>query len=258
MDHSHEPSEHESEEAGTFTLGATAVGCALGASMLAALPALLRAQTSERSGLFTVWLSLSAVALLPCLSFVLMFRAARAEFARNSADRTLRLGTLCLTLATTTALNVLCGAFLQKTTHHVGLAGATFGVFAVVALGFSYLVARRIREYASPRHQTAQRAYSVFGVLSLCFIIALCFLRLGRSAPIAQASALLDAFMLMTLSFLLSRDALRSFRPLRWVGPPMAFATLAIGALTLRAVATLEYAPLHSHVVQWVLGRLSS
>jgi hypothetical protein len=249
-----DPEEHEEQRASTFTLAATAVGCGLGASMLSALPALLRTQAGERSGLFTTWLALSAVALLPSLALVLMFRAVRAEFARALAERTLRVGTLCLTLATTTALNVLFGVFLRKTTHHVGLAGTTFGVFTVAALLFSYLVARRIREYAAPRSETVQRVYSVFGVLSLCFMVALCFLRLGRAAPVAQASAMLDAFILLALSFLLSQDTLKGFRPLRWVGPPLAFATLAIGALTVRLVATLESAPLHSHVVQWVLG----
>jgi hypothetical protein len=244
----------EGESHSTLTLVSTAVACGLLASLMLAAPALIRARASvdPSHSFLNAWLALSAVGLLPATLLIGVFRALRRDTWFGARHRFLRIGSWCLTLALATAMNVLVGALLRKTTHHVGLAGATYGVTSGVSLLFAILASHRLRVYFATVSEQSQRIYALACVIALSGMAALCFLRmsrsLGDSLPEAIGSAILDAATLLVLAVLGSQASLSGMRLLKLVGPPLALVTLGIGlwiGFRTGNRSVFDHAPLH-------------
>ena len=112
---------------------------------LASVPAALR--TASAGGGFFAALVVGMGVLLPVvLVALLLTRAAGRGFRQlvgTEPRRPVVLG-LALWVALATPLLVGLGAFLKATTHHRGLAGATFGVLALAVVAGAALIAQRL------------------------------------------------------------------------------------------------------------------
>ncbi|MFT3768771.1 MAG: sulfatase-like hydrolase/transferase [Minicystis sp.] len=118
---------------------------ALGVVALASVPSALR--TASAGGGFFGGLFVSMGVLLPLvLAALLLSRAAGRGFRQllgNDSPRRAVLG-LALWIGIATPLLVGLGAVLKSTTHHKGLAGATFGVLALAVVVAAAVIAQRM------------------------------------------------------------------------------------------------------------------
>jgi hypothetical protein len=244
------------------TVIATALACGLAVSLAAAGPAILRARSAGLShGLLQSWMMIAAIGLIPATILVCAFRSLRTDKVLTSAEGPLRIGSWCLTLSLTMSLNVLLGAALRKSAHHMGLAGATYAVTGAVFFLFSMLAARRLRKYFARASESAQKNYALACAVALSITVALCFLRISRAEglPLTYGAGLMDAVVLLTLAFVAAQAKLRTARILTLIGPPFAALTLGIGLWTLRPALTgaadsaaLNHAPLHAYLTNAV------
>ncbi len=143
----HEPNPDAAGEAGWMNRLGDACLRALGVVALASVPTALR--TSAAGGGFLEGFLVGKGVLLPVvLVALLLSRAAGRGFRQlvgAASPRPAILG-VALWLGIATPLLVGLGGFLKATTHHRGLAGATFGVLALGALGGAAVVAARLVE----------------------------------------------------------------------------------------------------------------
>jgi arylsulfatase A-like enzyme len=118
---------------------------ALAVVVLAAVPAALR--TSVAGGGFGEALLVASGVLLPVVAFALLLSRAAGRGFRQlvgaAPPRPAVLG-VALWVALATPFLVVLGAGLKATTHHRGLGGATYGVFALVVAAAAALVAERL------------------------------------------------------------------------------------------------------------------
>jgi hypothetical protein len=256
----HDDEDSDESSASLVTVVATALACGLAVSLAAAAPAILRARSAGVSqGLVQSWVVMAALGLIPATLLVCAFRALRTDKVLTSAEGPLRIGSWCLTLGLTLSLNVMLGAVLRKSTHHMGLAGATYAVTGAVFFLFSMLAARRLRKYFARTSESAQRSYALTCAVALSITVALCFVRISRaeSLSITYGAGLTDAVIVLALAFFAAQTKLRTARILTLIGPPLAALTIGIGLWTTRpslagnAEATstaLGHAPLHAYL----------
>ncbi|APR80517.1 Sulfatase [Minicystis rosea] len=132
-------------DAGWITRLGEACLRALGVVALASIPSALRT-AGAGGGLFGGLFAGMGVLLPLVLAALLLARAAGRGFRQllgTESPRRAVLG-LALWIGLATPLLVGLGAVLKATTHHKGLAGATFGVFALVVVIAAAVVARRL------------------------------------------------------------------------------------------------------------------
>jgi hypothetical protein len=240
---------------------ASALGTATLAALVASVPAALRLApvAGPPAGPLGPWLVLSAASLPPLWLAVLLLRGARRGLADLAGERALELALgAALWLAVSADALTLLGAALRATTHHHGLAGATFGVFGLAVLvGLAALVARLVALAASwPRAVGAlvlgaglAVALAGLGVLAL---------RAGRAGGAGAVNLLVDTACYAVAAALASSAALAR-RPVAFVGPPVALMLLAAGLsrplAAVLASAVEGNAPLLAPVVR-LLGQL--
>jgi hypothetical protein len=252
--------EEESEQvSGNASQFATALGCSVVASSLAALPAVLRVRPAfhESQAGFSLWITLAAITLIPALALIVGFRSVRADLKHLRSQPEVLLGTAGLGLGLFTSMNVLLGAALRKATHHAGLAGATYAVLSLFGLVGAVLAALRLHAFACQRGPAALRALSIVGMVLLGTTVAFAFVKLGRgvgtSVSTGVSAALLDCVLLVGAAFLLSQRALIHARVLKLVGPPLAVVALAICAMSVRTQPLQSGAPVHSFLRDLIL-----
>jgi hypothetical protein len=224
-------------------------------ALLAALPAALRL-TAAGFGFVESWFAVAALTSVP---MGLLLAAAR--MARRSLDavvlrrRPLLIG-LVLWLAMFLVLDTALGAVLKATTHHRGLAGATFGALAFGAGIAAALLARPIAT------SLGRREGAIGTVLNVCLALATAFVCLVIAWAAyrgAARSVVLDATLPLVACLLASRWDLPGNRatPAAVAGSLVLAGVVTWGALVLvRSPALVhevaERAPLAGAIGQTV------
>jgi hypothetical protein len=226
------------------------IGAGVVAASLASIPAALRVAPAVPSeGLVDVWLALVACALLPAIAGVAVLRAAREGLrAFGGPGASARaLGFVVWATATFGAMAVL-GALLRATTHHHGLAGVTFAIFALAAAIALALVVRRfvtMADGAGPgvRSLLAGIAVGVIGVT-----LALTGVGLARAAPSksplppSTGALFVDLLALAIATGFLSRATFARGHVLALLGLPFAAGMFTLGLSFLHRSAILATA----------------
>jgi choline-sulfatase len=118
---------------------------ALGVASLAAVPTALR--TAGAGGDFPSGLLVGAAVLLPVVVLALALSQASGRGFRQlvgaASPRSVGFG-VALWIGIAMPLLVVLGAVLKATTHHRGIAGATFGVIGFVIVGAAALLSQRL------------------------------------------------------------------------------------------------------------------
>jgi arylsulfatase A-like enzyme len=118
---------------------------ALGVALLASVPTALR--TAVAGGDFASGLLIGAGVLLPIVVLALVLtRASKRGFRQlvgAESPRAIVFG-LALWIGVALPLLMALGAVLKSTTHHRGIAGATFGVLGLIIVGVAAILAERL------------------------------------------------------------------------------------------------------------------
>lgn len=234
----------------------TRVGSAVGAGVLAAvvasLPATMRLGDEGsmlRAG--TGWMALAAVAMPIAVLFVGVLRRARTGAQLAFGDR-LEVAASGV-LAWMTLQIIFTGFFaslLRKHTHHHGLAGATFAIFALVCgIGLALLVRRVMTKLAS-FPPAAHRVALVITALTTFLVVIVAGIRTAPAEELSTAAGVVDALALAIACGIASSRIIARQRPLAIAGVPTAALVLVIGLASLHGNAPLrealaKHAPIH-------------
>jgi choline-sulfatase len=219
---------------------------ALGVALLAAVPAALR--TASAGGSFLDGLLLATGVLLPLVTLAIVLARAAGRGLRGIAgNHPPRLTVLGLALWVGLALPALTvlGAVLKATTHHRGLAGATFGVLGMMAVGAAAIVAHRLVMLGQSLVARGAPPWVVAAVGAAVAVIPLLVVAapLGRHSAepgaIAVRSAIVDgSIVAIATALVASLDLGATVRRIfRIAGLPLGLAVL------LGAGARVELAP---------------
>jgi hypothetical protein len=197
------------------------LGAAFIASLVAAAPA--AARLSSAAGIFgpRALVSIAVLGLLPSLIAIFIVRQARAALTALCTPapqaHSFALGLSC---ALTAALAATFGALLRKTTHHFGLAGTTFAVFAAICIVSTYVLSWRLGDIASRYSARALPLLNrIAWGLALLFML-LSYVRVLRSPLNATWGAILtDSAMAVAAVTLLSHQGFLKSRLLVLAGP---------------------------------------
>lgn len=218
---------------------------ALGVALLASVPGALRAAGSGVS--FESGLLASAGLLLPVVALTLaLTRASGRGFRQLAFARPPRAVVFGIALWVGIALPLLIafGAVLKATTHHRGIAGATFGAVGLASAGAAALLARRLLNLGRRLVERGLPAWipavigAAVGVLPL-LVVAAPIGRRGDPSGAAVRAAILDgAIVLVATALVASMDlGPRLARLARIAGVPLA------AIVVLGAGARLETSP---------------
>lgn len=249
--------EDEAHAASPVTRFGTVVGGGVVAAIVASLPAVLR--MGDGGSTFRAleqWLALAAMVTPLAVLMVGVFRRARVGLRILAGDDAELFAAGALWWAVIElGLLAVGGAVLRAKTHHHGLAGVTFAIFALASgLVIALLAVRGVRMLAKMPHEGHRVAlYVVAG--SMFLAIVLVGYRTARAEGLHTAAALVDALALAVASAIASTRAVARLRLLAMIGVPVAAAVLLLGFASIRAEPDLgkllaESAPLHA----WVLG----
>lgn len=222
-----------SGEPGLPTRAGEACLRALGVALLASVPTALR--TMGAGGGFAGGLLVGTGALLPTVVLVLALSRASGRGVRQlvgaESPRTVAFS-VALWIGIALPLLVALGAMLKATTHHRGIAGATFGVLGLVIVASAALVSqrllnlgRRLVERGLPPWIPAAVGAAV-GTLPILIVAA----ELGRQGGDADAAgvraAIVDGVIVLVATALAATMELGSAlrRVARFAGVPIAVA----------------------------------
>jgi hypothetical protein len=247
-EHADEGADERTDVPLTIRLG-TALGAGALAATTSAMPAALR-----MGG--TGWLTLAAIALPFAVVAIGVLRGARMG-VRILAGEHRRVLAAGLFFWATLELALLAGfaGLLRKHTHHHGLAGVTFAVFAFGTGVIAALFVRRASARLATATPGVQRASVVgFGLIAFVTLIATGS-RAARAEELHVAVCLVDALALAIACVIASSSVVARMRPLALSGIPLVAIVLVLGASSMRtnpsvAQALSTGAPLH----EWVLG----
>ncbi len=252
-----EPTEHPEDAASLVTRFGTVVGAGVLAAIVASVPATLRiGDGGLASRAMEVWGSLAALACPLAILAVGVLRRARAGVRVAVGEHAALLAAAVLWWCVL-ELGVLgaFGAVLRAKTHHHGLAGVTFAVFALVSgLGMALLAARGARALGRADASIQRIALVVAGFAAFIAIV-LVGVRTARAPELGTAAALVDALALAVASLVASSHALARVKALAFAGVPVTAVVVVLGLSTVRAHPQLEAdivknAPVHA----WLLG----
>lgn len=217
------------------------------AAVVAAGPSALRV-SREGAALGVTWLILAGAAVLPSTLLVVVLRRAKDGLRSLAGDAAAaRLAGLVAWVDMLLFFLVGFGAILRKKTHHHGLAGATFGVVALLfAIASALLAARLARGLAGRAAIVQQAAAGVMIAVLLASILLLgSSLARGSGAGTTLGPWVVDAAGMAVAATLASGTPIARVKPLALLGPPLAVVLLALcGSLSRSHVDVLP--PLHA------------
>ncbi len=226
------------EQAGWITRIGEASLRALAVAALASVPSALR--TARAGGGFLDGLLISAGVLVPLLTLVLLLASSAGRGFRQfvGADSP-RSAVLKLALWIGLALPplALAGTFLKATTHHRGLAGATFAVVALVIAAATLLIAHRLVNFGKALVERGVRPFipaiigAAIGLIPLLVVAAPLGRHGGADDTPTLRAAVIDAAIVIVAAALAATTDLGARRPLaRILGFPLAALTLILAA----------------------------
>ncbi len=208
--------------------GAT-VGVATLAALIAATPGAFRWSAAGDIDAARAWLTLAGLLLLPMLVLIPVLRLARDGLrARTEADGSRGLERLAgAALLVCTWLWVLStfGAVLREKTHQHALGAVTFAVFALVALVFLALVARRLVTLLVVLRERRALVGTIVTVSAFVLSMVLLGARIARAAPDLTPrgrATLVDGLAIALAVAFAARKTFEDRRTLARIGPPVA------------------------------------
>ena len=236
---------------------ATVVGGGVLAAVASSLPAELRiGDGGSALRAFEQWLALAALLTPLAILFVAVIRRGRAGLRIAAGERAELFVAAALWWAVL-ELGVLSmfGAFLRAKTHHHGLAGVTFALFALISGAVVALLAVRGMRMLARQPPRGQRIALAIVTLTTVLVMVLAGARTARAEGLHTASALVDVLALAVSAAVASSRALSRWRPLAVGGLPLAAAILLLGYATVRAEPNLSALLAAGAPVQaWLLG----
>lgn len=253
----HEPLE-EGEAAPAFvTRFGTVVGGGVVVAIASSLPAELR--IGDGGSVFRAleqWLALAALLTPLAIASIAVFRRAREGLKIVAGERASLIAAGLLWWAVL-ELGILSafGAVLRAKTHHHGLAGVTFAIFALISgLVIGLLAVRGVRMLLRmPDHGHRVALGVAAGATFLAILLV--GVRTARAEGIHTAGVMVDVLALIVCASIASTRVVSRQRMLAVIGVPVAVAILLLGIATALAEPNLkelltETAPLHA----WLLG----
>jgi hypothetical protein len=255
----HEPLEEDDSGALVTRVG-TVFGAAACAVVVATIPTELRVgDGGSTMRALQGWLALSALLLPVAVVIVGVLRRARVGLQLLAGERlgALAAGVLWWCVLEAGILSVF-GAVLRAKTHHHGLAGVTFALFAVGSGVFSAFLAVRGAKLVSALPPVGQRLGLAVAAGAAFIVLMLVGIRTARAEGLQTASALVDVLALVVSCALASARPFARVRPLAILGVPAAAMIMVIGLATLRASPELQTSLVAAAPVQrWILAIFS-
>jgi hypothetical protein len=256
-----EPTENDEDAASLVTRFGTVVGAGVLAAIIASVPATLRiGDGGAAMRAMEVWGSLAALASPVAILAVGVLRRARAgvRLAVGAHGGLLAGAVLWWCVLELGVLGVF-GAVLRAKTHHHGLAGVTFALFALASGLVMGLLAWRGAHALGRAEEGVQRVSLGVAALAAFLAIVLVGVRMARAPELATAAALVDGLALVVAAFFASAQGLARVKALAVAGVPVAAIVLVLGLSTVRAEPALQkdvvrVAPLHA----WMLGTVGN
>lgn len=208
------------------------------------------------------WLALAAAAFLPAFAVLLALpRAMSVLLAFDPKAARTRFTALFLWVATMELLFFFVGKALRASTHHHALAGATFGVVAVVlAVGVGF-VAVRLAWLLTRMGEQVVRIGVVVAALAAVGVLAFLARALGDTARLT----LIDAAAFVVAVGLAARASRVSDPRVGYIGAPLALALFIAGAWLLRSPGGVQagvlvsavdaFVPLYGKPALFLIGR---
>ncbi|MBX3186152.1 MAG: hypothetical protein KF819_04015 [Labilithrix sp.] len=255
----HEPVDEDGAVPSSVIRFGTVVGGGVVAAIASSLPAELRiGDGGSVFRAFEQWLALAALLTPIGILAVAVFRRGRVGLKIVAGERAPLIAASLLWWAVL-ELGILSafGAVLRAKTHHHGLAGVTFAIFALISgLVIGLLAVRGVRMLLRMPPSGHRVALGVAAGATFLAIV-LVGVRTARAEGIHTAGVLVDALALIVSSAIASTRVVAKQRLLAVIGVPVAAAILLLGLATVRAEPDLkellsEAAPLHA----WILGLL--
>jgi hypothetical protein len=199
----------------------------------------------------TGWMALAAIAMPIAVLFVGVLRRARSG-ARLVAGE--RIEVVASGVLAWTTLQILFTGFfaslLRKHTHHHGLAGVTFAMFALFSGVFFALLVRRVMTRLAVLPAAAHRLALVLTALMTFLVIIVAGVRTAPAEDLSTAAGLVDSLALAIACGIASSRLIAGQRPLAIAGVPTAALVLVLGVASLHGNAPLrealgKSAPIH-------------
>lgn len=255
-----EPLEEDDDGASLVTRFGTVIGGGVVAAVLASVPAEMR--MSENDSMLHAlpqWLVLAALMTPLGILCVTIFRRARVGLRLLAGEHVALVvaGVLWWCVLELGLLSVF-GGVLRAKTHHHGLAGVTFAIFAVVSgIAVAMLAARgmrALRDLHSPFRRVVLGVAGVAAFLSLVLV----GVRTGRAPQLHTAAALVDVLALGVVSTIVSARSFARLRPFAIAGVPLAAVVLFVGLSLFHTNTELrqevrQSAPVHAWVADAIL-----
>jgi hypothetical protein len=204
------------------------------------------------------WLALAAAAFLPAFVLLLALPRATSVFlAFDPKTERTRWTAVFLWVAFVELLSSMVGKFLRQTTHHHALAGATFGVLAIVLAVGSGFVAARIAGLLAKLGETVVRVGVIVAALAAVGVLAFVARALGDTARVT----LIDGAAFVVAVGLAARASRGSDPKVGYIGGPIALLLFVAGAWLLRspgdvlASAVDAFVPLYGKPALFLIGR---
>lgn len=202
----------------------------------------------------TGWMALAAVAMPITVLFVGVFRRARTGAQHVAGDR---IEVVAAAVLAWTTLQILFTGFfaslLRKHTHHHGLAGVTFALFALFCGVFFALLVRRVMTKLASMPPAAHRIALVITGLMTFVVVIVAGVRTASAEDLSTAAGLVDALALAIACGIASSRLIARQRPLAIAGVPTAALVLVIGLASLHGNAPLREALTKSAPIHGIL-----
>lgn len=236
----------------------TVVGAGLVSAVFSSLPAELRmGDGGSMARAWTTWLVLSSVVLPLGVLVALVFRRARVGLRLLAGDRVTPLALAALVwVAGELLLLSTFGALLRANTHHRGLAGVTFAIFAVTSGLAMAVVAARFTRSVGGLGPSWERLGVLAGGLVVFALLVVAGVR-GSALPDLPTSAwLVDGLALSVAAAIASSPTFARARLFALVSVPVAAGVLLIGLSLLRMdpvvrESLVRHAPLHARLMDF-------
>ncbi len=254
-----EPELEQDDSQAIVTRFGTVVGGGVCAALAASLPAVMRIGDGGSIGrAFELWMALAATLTPLAIAAVAVLRRARVGVRILAGPHlTVLAAALMWWAALEAGVLAVFGAMLRAKTHHHGLAGVTFAVFALVSGLFVALLAARGAKMLLRSPELTQRIAVTVTAMAGFAILMLAGVKTARAEGLHTAAAQVDCLALVVASAIASAPAFAKARPFAIAGVPVAVLVLLVGLTTLHGDSTLEKtlaesAPLHAWLLELV------